>query len=605
MPDFATDTLALWRRVTREEGVALYMHYSGVFDIKYCDAHPEETVIKADGSYERGATRTDGAYVDELMIPQLSELAEKYGVDGVWVDGDCWKACADFRPESLKKFENETGIDLGGKIPATPDAPYYQEYRDYARELFRRYLRHYVDTLHEKHPHLQITSNWAFSDHMPEKISANVDFLSGDLKPENSFNSARYGARVLAQQNHPWDLMSWNFRRATLGHEAVLTKHVTQIKQEAAAVISLGGAYQNYVRQHLDGSPNMTDVANLAELFDFLRARKDYCFRATPIHQAALLLSTHDRHLEADNLFSCTGFERAMGASVLLCDIGQSLEIICEHTLAENRDAYKAIVVPEIYRELAPETVTSLLDYAKVGGALVLMGRKTCALFAAAGAPFSVTPCDEYFAAGEKAYDYGGDVGHADTASKNHKPYYFTTDGHRFGVAFAPAEITAQAGVDKAFLSVVCEGAGKPLATTMPYGAGTVSAIGFDVGSQYVGGAQYMHRTLMSAVMDGLYEPLVKIESVTGRLEVTALCKDGRIMLQLVNANGTHADLATATDDQLPPVLDITLSISLDKKPEKLLLQPDGKPLSFDYADGKAVVQIGRIDVHNVIEIVK
>ena len=26
MPDFAQDTLALWRRVTREEDVALYMH---------------------------------------------------------------------------------------------------------------------------------------------------------------------------------------------------------------------------------------------------------------------------------------------------------------------------------------------------------------------------------------------------------------------------------------------------------------------------------------------------------------------------------------------------------------------------------------------------
>ncbi len=34
MPEFAQDTLALWRRVTREENVALYMHYSGVYDIK-------------------------------------------------------------------------------------------------------------------------------------------------------------------------------------------------------------------------------------------------------------------------------------------------------------------------------------------------------------------------------------------------------------------------------------------------------------------------------------------------------------------------------------------------------------------------------------------
>ena len=40
MPEFAQDPLALWRRVTREEDVALYMHYSGVYDRKYCAEHP-------------------------------------------------------------------------------------------------------------------------------------------------------------------------------------------------------------------------------------------------------------------------------------------------------------------------------------------------------------------------------------------------------------------------------------------------------------------------------------------------------------------------------------------------------------------------------------
>ena len=32
VPNFEKDTLAIWRKVTREENVALYMHYSGVFD---------------------------------------------------------------------------------------------------------------------------------------------------------------------------------------------------------------------------------------------------------------------------------------------------------------------------------------------------------------------------------------------------------------------------------------------------------------------------------------------------------------------------------------------------------------------------------------------
>ena len=96
MPEFAQDTLALWRRVTKEEDVALYMHYSGVYDKKYCAEHPEDTVMNHDGSRVYDTTRTMGKYVDNLLIPQLTEIAEKYGVDGFWVDGECWKTKIDY-----------------------------------------------------------------------------------------------------------------------------------------------------------------------------------------------------------------------------------------------------------------------------------------------------------------------------------------------------------------------------------------------------------------------------------------------------------------------------------------------------------------------------
>ena len=45
LPDFAFDTLELWRRVTREEGVGLYMHYSGVYDNKYVGSVVERRIL--------------------------------------------------------------------------------------------------------------------------------------------------------------------------------------------------------------------------------------------------------------------------------------------------------------------------------------------------------------------------------------------------------------------------------------------------------------------------------------------------------------------------------------------------------------------------------
>ena len=448
MPDFAHDTLELWRRVTSEEDVALYMHYSGVLDVKYCNEHPNECVMTPDGRLDKGNTRTDGNYVDELLIPQLSELAERYGVDGVWIDGECWKTACDFRPESLAEFEREMGIDLKGKLPAAPGDPYYEEYREYYREKFRRYLRHYVDVLHEKYPDFQITSNWAFSDHMPEKISANVDYLSGDLDPANSLNSARYAARALAQQNFTWDLMSWNFRTSVGGHGACVAKHPLQVMQEAAAVISLGGGYQNYVKQFNDGSPNMLELRDLTELPEFLRSRQPFCFGGTPVHQAALLLSTYDRHREAEYLYARTGYERVMGLSALLCDVGQSLEIISEHTLEKNVNEYKMIVVPELYCGLAEETLELLMKYAENGGKLVLVGQNTCDVFSAFCALFESIRADKRMDLGSKAYDNGAETGHKDNSSQIYKPYCFTVNGGTYGALFSPSDIIVIEGIE-------------------------------------------------------------------------------------------------------------------------------------------------------------
>ena len=602
MPEFAQNTLALWRRVTREENVALYMHYSGVYDRKYCSEHPEERVMNADGSFAESTTRTNGKYVDDIVIPQMLELAEDYQVDGIWVDGDCWMAASDFSKETLESFEKETGISLNGKLPASRDDEYYDEYREYNRELFRRYVRHYTDEVHKKHPDFQIASNWAFSDHMPEEVSANVDFLSGDLNPANSFNSARYAGRALAQHEHPWDLMSWNFRNAACSKSGYVAKHPTQIMQEAASVIALGGAYQNYVTQERDGSPNMTELRRLEDVYDFIRERQEFCFRGKPMHQAALLLSTYDRHKEAWGLYSRNGYERVMGACALLCDIGQSLEIVCEHTLRKYINEYKMIVIPELYSGLEEKTVKALYEYAENGGHLVLLGKNTCNVFAKyENAPFSVREVDEFLETeAKKTFN-----GHMSDFTRNYKPYLFTMNKSEYGAAFSPCEIVAEEGVVECYLNERRTTWHIPLAMTVPYGKGTVTPVGFDIGDQYLNGTQYLQRDLMRAVADRLYLPTVRLEKATGRLEIVALEKDGSLMVQLVNANGSHSNAAYATDDLVSPVLDIEISVELEKEPKAMILQPEGRTLDFKYKNGRAYTSVPRVEIHSVVEVKK
>ena len=142
------------------------------------------------------------------------------------------------------------------------------------------------------------------------------------------------------------------------------------------------------------------------------------------------------------------------------------------------------------------------------------------------------------------------------------------------------------------------------LSVTVPYGKGKIVAVGFDIGSQYLSGTQYLHRELMKDITSSLYTPIVQVKGSLGRIEVSVTEKDGKMMIQLVNAGGTHADSSSASDDYIPPVLDIDLEISLPNKVDKLILQPEQRELPFEYGmGGKISVSVPRVDIHSIIEI--
>lgn len=577
MPEFATDTLALWRRVTREEGVALYLHYSGVIDHHYSKLHPADQVVNADGSLAEGVTRTCGfAYADKLLIPQLKELAGKYGADGVWVDGECWGTRVDFHPDTIAAFEAETGISLGGKLPVNREDPYYQEYHDFCRELFRRYVRHYVDAVHAEYPDFQIASNWAYTDHMPEAVTANVDFLSGDFNPWNSFNVARYAGRAIAQQNKTWDLMAWNFRAQNANKPGGVPKHPTQIMQEAATVLAVGGGFQNYITQYKDGSPRMEQIRRMKPVADFIRAREPYCFRDKVQHEAVILLSQYDRAHE-DGMYGRAGYGRTVGLTSLFCDAGISVEIAGEYTLSGRLSDYKMIAIPELYYGLEDTMVAALLEYVQKGGSLLLTGVNTATFF-------------------QKHLPYTIDTDERSSqwrwVSLDHNEVGMLRDAH--GVTAEGAETVVWYGDEERKTTI-------PGGVIFSYGKGKIAVLAADIGAQYGDCVQFIHRNILRALCGKLYTPTVTVEKAVGIVEMVETWKDGQFCIQLINGNGQHASTAAATEDQIPPVLDITLTMRCDKKPGAMVLQPTGKALDFTWKNGIATVVVDRVDIHEIV----
>ena len=231
----------------------------------------------------------------------------------------------------------------------------------------------------------------------------------------------------------------------------------------------------------------------------------------------------------------------------------------------------------------------------------MLVGNNTASIFANAGLPYSLSELPEFFEKGIIAYDNGY------TDDQLHKRiYYMSFDEQKadYGSLFAPIAINANG---KVFATVADDirKSGDTLATVIPYGKGNVAVIGFDIGSQYLEAPQYTYRKLLDTLLSTLYTEKVKVESVCGSLEIVDLVKDGKLMIQLVNGGGSHADLSSATDDRIFPALDIELSIALDEKPTALMLRPEGRKLDFEWRDGRAYTRIDRVDIHSIIEVIE
>ena len=535
-PGFVGDPLRLWRQVTAERGVALFMHYSGVWDSEAILQHPDWAARNADGKTNGNATSVFGPYADQLLLPQLRELAGVYGVDGAWIDGECWATVPDYGAKAVTLFRDQTGFE----VPRKPGQPHWFEWLQFHREGFRKYLRHYLAEMKRTHPQFELCSNWAYTDHMAEPVSAPLDFLSGDYSPEDSVNSARLSARYLVRQGKTWDLMAWSFTRKA-SKDGRQQKSAPQLQREAAVVLALGGGFQAYYKQKRDGSIYPEQMPVMAEVATFCRARQTLCHHAEPVPQVALLLSTAGHYRTINGLFN-RDLARVSSALQALLAGQHSVEVVGEHHLAGRMREYPLIVVPE-WEYLEPPFRDDLAAYARTGGNLLLIGPKTGDLF------------QTDLAAARQTRSFG-----ALPQTNNAAP------GAR------PAALVGRVGQ------------GRIAVTHFTFGPGN-SQVSLAAGTE-----------LLNPLARELFpRPLVEVTG-SSAVDVAVNRIRGKLAVNLVNTAGPHQHEPIL--ESIPPIGPLTVAVRADRKPKQVTLEPGGKTLAFTYRDGRATVVVPRVEIH-------
>lgn len=585
--DLTTDILAGWREVTKKHGVLLFSHYSGLWDKKAAKDHPQWTACNANAPGECDRMSPFGPYADELLIPQLKELAVDVGMDGAWVDGECWALPYDISQPALNAYREETGKDFCFDTATEEEK---KDYVAFVRRGFFRYVDHYIQEVKKVAPNFEITSNWLNTGHVPENVQI-TDYISGDISPTNSVDSARFDGRIMQCFGRNWDIMSWG-----ISFPVHFSKSAVQLCQEAAVIISLGGCYQVYNMQ----SPQKTvmdesAIPTWAEVSRFCKDRKEYCHNATikpdlgllysPVgHRASDYKETFSKFNPYNNEFS--------GLVQAFCDTGRSVSVIHGDRVEEMElDKFRTIVISN-QSAIEEKAKAALLAYAKNGGQLLLCGVDTAKLFAQE--------------LGLDVKPHWGDASIALFAGEGYEmevraPYVHVC-GHEGILQMHPCLVEGDLACTNPPPTIVPQESTVPSLISLGYGAGSILVLPANMGIFYSQTGTFQAKRFFADVVKALRTGTVSI-SKPSVMDVLTTEKNGKDYIHVINLLGEHRSNTVNTFDYIPPVYDVDVTYAVSREPSGVSCQPGNRPVDWNVENGTLRLRLNKIDLYDIIEI--
>jgi len=594
------DALKQWREATRDLGMPLHCHYSGIWDKAAGAKHRNWCVVDATGrlagapfGQNAGAPTGEkmcplGPYVEKLMIPQMLELIDRYEVDGFWVDGDQWAVEPCYCRRCREAFTAKTGIR---KPPIKENDPDWPAWWNFTRENFENYVAKYCDAVHRHKPGVLVCSNWLQTFNNPGEPTIATDWISGDNTWVFGLDSSRCEARFLSTRGKPWDIMLWNFY---CSHEMGkpdspwTAKSPQMLMQEAAVLLAFGGNVQIYENPGgvRDGRLVRWRQKRMGEVGRFVKKRRAICQDSESIPQIAVLHSeTHLRNtVKGRNLMWGVDTAPVKGAVYSLLENHYGVDVLDEWALLPRLAEFPAVVVPERHG-MSEEMAAALKAYVRNGGKLVVSGAE---VFDRLGAAFlGVTK-------GRLQKEKAFHVPAADGAVPLYSATWRLVEPKN---AIVAGRLGTTPLLDDCLLSY-------PAATINRVGKGRVAYIPADVFRDFDRNRYPLTRAFIGEVVAQTIGRLPIQVMAPVCIDVAMRKKGGKTIIHLINRlSGIPNQPNNGAIDEIPPAGPVTLTVLRATKPAAVTAPLEKGEIKWTYAKGKLTVRLSRVRIHEAIVI--
>jgi hypothetical protein len=581
-PGVVKDALRIYRDVTRELGIKLGVHYSGVVDVRAIELHPEWGRVDATGKQDKWATCRLHGYDEHLMIPQMMEIIDTYDVDGFWVDGENWAAKPCWCSLCKAEFTRRTGIH---EIPTEKGQPHWDEWLAFHRDLFVEHVTKYTNAIHARKPECQVVSNWMYSMYEPEAVKAPIDYLSGDIVPWEGVDLAAVEGRILDARQMSWDLMAWGYTHAGGDDSPLVFKPAVHLEQELSEPVALGGAVM------IDETPQrsgwLTGWHNeiMAKVGDYCRARKEACFHSKTVPQAAVLFLPAHFYAHNNPLYGFTddAVGSMRGALQALLETHHSTDVLPEDAALQRMNQYKLIVVPE-----EPPLDTPLLqvleDFARQGGYVLVTGA-------------------------DLARDYPAWVGASPRGEALKDRVYLPLGERAVPVGLAWQPVSPAPGTKVVFYRLseqepVRNLTDQAIVTRRDVGKGAIIAVHGPLFRNYYTDHAPSLREFIGNLVDSLGIPWAATVDGPPQLEMVLRQKEGKLLVNLINRGAGEALSSNRnTVENLPSIENIIVCVPRARAPKSVAMAPSDAKMSWAFKNGLVTIKVPQLDIHRVLVI--
>lgn len=342
------DLLKIWREETTRSDTKMIVYVSTLRNDALAELRPDYLRVFGNGV---PATVIDhnSPFIDEVLLPGLQEIIDKYQPDGFFLDADYWTLHESWNPVTTKRFVAKTGLPVPTDYPQASYAPFvqftYDSYRDdYVAKLETFFGR-------QKRP-LNWSINAAFTVRDPSPEPANYGTVSVDL-PFFALGEA-YIESLFSQRLKGSAEIVYPLFAQSEGATPFQYKGKAQLKQELAVAVANRSLMSFYLPLGLDSTIALDRIQPAIDVYD--EFDRDLGFSPSGSSEKLLAkLAVVDSNGDA---VATRQFDELRAVSLKLFGAGVVHALTTETLVSQG--GYSHIVFPHMERAEQPQIIGDL-----------------------------------------------------------------------------------------------------------------------------------------------------------------------------------------------------------------------------------------------------